>query len=485
MKLFWIFALCSLSALAQPPASFIIRSVNVVDVNSGKIVPRQDVAVLDGKISEIRAAADSDAADRRVVQGAGMYLIPGLWDMHVHFRSNPTDPDKRLINENAAMLELFLANGIVGVREMGGDLADQIIRWRNEIRAGTRIGPRILTAGRKLDEIKPAWPGSIAVTTPEEAREAVRQIKASGADFIKIYFGQVSPEILKVIAEEAHAAGLKVTGHLPRNMTLQEAVRTGIDGIEHERWAVLTEEQHRELERERTSRSKAGLPISIAEGIAREMWMHDPAEATRLNETLAAKHFWITPTLLVQNRVRVDIAERDFDSDPRKRYFAPAIWSSWDIKGGLRKPPPAETVAAYKRALKMVSERTLEMERAGVPLLAGSDCGVANNYILPGWALHEELQALVAAGLSPAEALRMATINPAQWRGEAETQGSIEKGKQADLLLLRANPLTTIAATREIEAVFVKGKEYSREALDGMLARAEGRWAVEWAGARK
>jgi len=288
-----------------------------------------------------------------------------------------------------------------------------------------------------------------------------------------------------VISEEAHHLDLKVTGHLPRNLTLFQALATGVDGIEHQKAATLTEQKHHVLWDERAGRIKAGLPMTAVEANSREIWLHDPDEAKRLNEALAAKQFWITPTLLVENRVRVEIAEREFDNDPRKRYFFPAIWSSWDTKSGLRKPPSAESVAVFKRAAKLVSDRTLEMQKAGVPLLAGSDCGVANNYVLPGWSLHEELQALVAAGLTPAEALRTATINPARWRGEAETEGSIEKGKRADLLLLRSNPLTTIAATHEIEGLFLGGEFYRRNSLETMLRRVEDRAASAWSATRK
>jgi hypothetical protein len=484
MKHLWIIFLFSVAAFGDG-SNWVIHSVNVVDVISGTLLPHRDVTITAGKITDIQPSTDSNQKTTSTIEGAGLYLIPGLWDMHVHLRSNPTDPENRLIIENAAVLELFLANGIIGIREMGGDLADHVITWRDEIRDGKRLGPRILTAGRKLDGAKPAWPGSIAITTPDEAREAVRQIKQSGADFIKIYFAEVSPEILQAISDEAHGFGLKVTGHLPRNLTPFQAMATGIDGLEHQRAAILTEQNHHTLWEERAGRIKAALPMTAVEGTSREIWLHDPGEAKRLNEALAAKQFWITPTLLVENRVRVEIAEREFDNDPRKRYFFPAIWSSWDTKTGLRKPPSAESVAVFKRAVKLVSDRTLEMQKAGVPLLAGSDCGVANNYVLPGWSLHEELQALVVAGLTPVEALRTATINPARWRGEAETEGSIEKGKRADLLLLRSNPLATIPATHEIEGVFLGGDFYPRNALEAMLHRAEDRAAPAGSIARK
>ena len=130
--------------------------------------------------------------------------------------------------------------------------------------------------------------------------------------------------------------------------------------------------------------------------------------------------------------------------------------------------------------MKQNGELVRAAHKAGVPILAGTDCGVSNNYVLPGWSIHEELEALVRAGLTPAEALRTATLNPARWRGETATDGTIEKGKRADLVLLRSNPLNHIGSTREVEAVFLGGEYYSRNKLDALLRIAADRAANSW-----
>jgi hypothetical protein len=265
---------------------------------------------------------------------------------------------------------------------------------------------------------------------------------------------------------------IEVTGDLPANFTVQSVMQTGLDGLEHQRSSFPTNHRQQELTDEINARHQDGLPMPPAEVLARQVRLHDAEEASRVLSDLAERNFWITPPLLVQRRVRVEIAERDFENDTRKRYFARAIWDSWNSKAGLRKPLAPEHVAVWKRALQETAARTLELQRAGIPLLAGSDSGVSNNYILPGWALHEELQALVAAGLSPADALRTATINPARWRGDSRIEGTIQPGRHANLVLLRSNPLSNIAATREIEAVFLAGEYYPRRALGKMLDRA-------------
>ena len=166
-------------AHAQPGQSNIaIRNVNVIDVAGGKVSAGQTVLIRNGNIDAVGPAeAVPVSPATNIVEGYGFYLIPGLWDMHVHFRNNPVDRYKPIADENAAMLDLFVANGVVGVREMGGDLSDHVLQWRDQIREGKRVGPRILTPGRKLDVATPAWPGSIAVTSPDEARQAVQRMK--------------------------------------------------------------------------------------------------------------------------------------------------------------------------------------------------------------------------------------------------------------------------------------------------------------------
>lgn len=469
---------------AQGPESVTaITGVSVIDVVAGKAIASQNVIVRGSRIAAMGPADSTPVpAGAKAVNGRGHYLIPGLWDMHVHLRSNPVDRDKVLAEENAAMLDLFVVHGVTGVREMGGDLSDQVFAWREAIRAGKRTGPRIVTPGRKLDVAEPAWPGSIAVTTTEEARNAVIQMKQAGADFIKVYFNKVEPPVFKAVMDEAHRSGLKVVGHLPPNLSLQTAFELGLDGIEHSTLDTIPQAEHDRFTVETAARKKRNLAMDSAESARRRMFLHEPKEAERLYPLLAKRPFWVTPTMVVQARVRYEIAERsDFDSDPRKRYFFPAIWQSWDTKGGRRRPPPASVLDLLKRSIEESGEQVLAAHKAGVPILAGTDCGVSNNYVLPGWSLHEELEALVKLGLTPAAALRSATLLPAKWRNEAATEGTVETGKRADLVLLRSNPLNHISSTREIESVWIGGEHYPRTKLDAMLRIAAERAAPAWA----
>ncbi len=462
-------------AFAQTAPPLAIIDVNVVDVVKGEVRSHQTVLIAGGRIT---AAAASDTvnipAQAVRINGVGRYLMPGLWDMHIHLRSNQVNPDAPLVDENAALLDLFLPNGVVGVREMGGDLADSVYRWRDEIRAGKRIGPRILTAGRKIDGEPPSWNGSLGVKTPEAAREAVRQLKQSGADFVKVYFSNVTVEVLSAVVDEAHKNDLKVVGHLAGNLAIQTVIGIGQDGIEHAQYLIAGKREDAEqLSRESAARKDTPTAMDSRETLARRFYLEDAKEEERLYQDMAHKQVWVTPTLTVSMRVRLELGERDFDSDDRKRFLFPAIWDSWDLKLGRRKPPAGDTRKIYVEANKRDHQATLAAHKAGVRMLAGTDCGVNNNYMVPGWSLHEELENLVKAGLTPLDALQMATINAARWRGAEATEGTVEKGKTADLVLLRSNPLEIIRHTREIESVFAAGKYYSRSDLDGMLRQAE------------
>jgi imidazolonepropionase-like amidohydrolase len=465
---------CLTSQLAAQTPRTAITGINVVDVVRGEIHSGQIVIIANGFIEAAGPSGSVDIPAAAVrIPGDGRYLMPGLWDMHVHLRSDQKAPSIRLVEENAALLDLFLPNGIVGIREMGGDLADEVVQWREEIRSGKRTGPRILTAGRKIDQEPPMWSGSLGVNTPAEAREAVRQVKQSGADFVKTYFGNVSTEILGAVIDEAHKLNLKLTGHKPVNMSIQQFVESGIDGMEHAMFLPAKDrEEYERFARERDRRRDTPLAMDGVEASARVLAMEDTKQSEIVYRRMAEKQFWVTPTLLVAIHASEN-GIRDYESDARKRFIFPRIWITWDPKLGVRTPMQGRALELWGISLKRWQEAMLAAHKAGVPMILGTDCGANNDHTMPGWSIHEELEALVKAGLSPAEALRMATINAARWRGESDTEGSVERGKVADLLILRSNPLEAIRHTQEIDAVFKSGKRYSRSDLDAMLRQVE------------
>jgi hypothetical protein len=272
--------------------------------------------------------------------------------------------------------------------------------------------------------------------------------------------------------DEAHRLHLKVTGHKPTNLSLEEFLDTGVNGFQHSTPLVATpREAFDSLMHERTRRAGTPWAMDATEANARLFWLENPAEDARLYERMAREKLWVTPTLDVAPHA-LELGIRDYESDERKRYIPPAIWRSWDPKLGPRRPrSDPRALALVKASGERAEKDVLAAFKAGVPMTLGTDCGADNTYLMPGWSVHEELQALVHAGLTAAEALRLATINAATWRGDT-FEGEIAKGKVADLVLLRSNPLSDIRHAAEIDAVFQAGRLYSRADLDAMLARA-------------
>jgi predicted amidohydrolase YtcJ len=182
---------------------------------------------------------------------------------------------------------------------------------------------------------------------------------------------------------------------------------------------------------------------------------------------------FLTPTLTVTSRLFVQLGRDDFGSDRRRRYISAAMWKSWDPATGLRRAPGAWNRENNMLQFRRAQQALLNARKAGVHVLAGSDSGAANSFILPGWSLHEELERMVGAGMKPVEALRAATLYAAEWRGKLADEGTVATGKKADLLLLRRNPLETIKNTRQIEGLLQGGRYYSRADLDRMLLQVE------------
>jgi hypothetical protein len=177
---------CILSG--QTPPTLAIIHATVIDGTGGPAQSNRTVLILNDRIMSVGVGAGvSFPKSTQVVDASGKYLIPGLWDMHVHMRGSSSGSSPDFSSENAALLPLYLANGVTGVREMGGDLVADVLKWRSQVLSGELLGPHIVTCGPKLDGPRPEWPGSIAITTPEEVRAAVRRVKAIGADFVKVY----------------------------------------------------------------------------------------------------------------------------------------------------------------------------------------------------------------------------------------------------------------------------------------------------------
>jgi imidazolonepropionase-like amidohydrolase len=458
------FSLFCLPVLWQPAAAqnwslrdtTVITDINVVDVRTGEIRPDQIVIIEKNRITAIGSKKDTRYPRNApsILNGKGAYLIPGLWDMHVHLSFGDWFPRADEIS-----LPLFVANGVTGVRDMGSDL--QIVEsWRDEIEAGRMLGPRIMTAGQMLDGPEPRFPSSIAVATPEQGRHAVDRLKESGADFIKLQ-SLLPRDAVLAIADEARKEGIPFEGHVPDSVRASEMSDAGMRSFEH---LIGLFEGSSSLEDEFLKGDKTETKFLAS---------YDPERAATLAALLAKNQTWQCPTL-VWERAGNLIDEADFGKDTRAKYV-PAYWKEQTWKKfteEVRQENSADSLETRKKFIERELEFVQLLHKAGVPFLAGTDTppGV---YIFPGFSLHEELQRFVAAGFTPLEALQTATLNPAQFFHMEDQLGTVEKGKIADLVFLDANPLQDIHNTQRVSGVILNGQFFSKSDLQKILQRVE------------
>jgi imidazolonepropionase-like amidohydrolase len=443
------------SVAAQEPVLAITR-VNLIDATGSPVQTAMTVIVEGKRISRIgKSGATPVPKTARVVDGHGKYLIPGLWDMHVHEIFGAWIPADEKITP-----VLFVANGVTGVRDMGGDL-EALKRWRSRIAEGKLLGPRMIISGPMLDGPVPQFPSSAPVKDAAEGRRIVDELQKDGADFIKIQ-SLVPRDGYFAAAEEAKKVGIVFAGHVPDKVRAAEASNAGQKSIEHltgvfEGCSTVEDEL---------------MAAPRGPGRGKFLSTYDPTRAKDLIALFVKNQTWQVPTLYWE-RGEWLIEQTSAGPDPLVKY-APMAWRerAWPMfTTGIEKDwstdPFADREEFFKAELKMVGE----MNRAGVPILAGTDT-VAGVRVYPGFSLHEELELLVRAGLTPMEALQAATRNAGKYLGLADT-GTIEKGKRADLVLLDANPLVEIKNTRKIQSVVLAGRYFSRADLDRLLADVE------------
>ena len=459
-------ALLTLGGIARAAerVDLLIRNAAIVDVARGRVEQGRAIAVRGSDIVAVgpdrRIASAYEAA--RTIDAAGAYAMPGLWDMHVHFGGG-----EALIAENRALLPLYLAYGVTTVRDCAADIPASVLQWRGEIAAGTLIGPRIFTSGPKLEGRNPIWRGTIEVDSPAEVEAALDRLQAMGVDFVKITDNTLRPEIFLHAVGAARRRELRTSAHTPYALTIQQAAEAGLSAIEHLDYLIKAGSP----EEERVAAEFAAGRLTYAQAVDRLSDTFDPAHARASYRRLAATGIAVTPTLNM-TRIIAWLNEEDHRGDAGLSLIGPGLRATYDWRvQRAANWTPAEI--ASRRRNYQLSLRILPMLRdAGIPILAGTDAGYLNSFNYPGQGLHDELDRYVESGLSPAEALRTATITGPAFLGVADRYGALTAGRTADVLLLDASPLADIAATRRIRAVVAQGRAYDRAALDAMLAEA-------------
>ena len=408
--------LCLPPASAQQNNALALTDITVIDCTGAPPKPHSTVVIASGHIIAVGPSDRvSIPAGAHVVDGNGKFLIPGLWDMHGHLTDATEDA-----------FPLLIMNGVTGVRDMGGDLA-QLDRWRSEINSGLRVGPHIIRAGPFVDGPKEGVTNRLTVRTPEEARRAVHDLKAKGVDFIKVH-NALPPEAFFALMDEAHKEHIPVAVHLPKNVSSAEASDAGVASLEH----VETLTENALWRKGATAKTIEQGVDEILGPIGQDLFQRFVKNGT-----------WYVPTLVAY--------ERGF-----------VLWSN-------------DTESVKPRL--DIHEKNIEiirmMHKAGVEIMAGSD--FSDWALVPGVDLHNELALLVEAGFTPMEALQAATLNPAKFLGKTDTYGTIQVGRAADLVLLDMNPLEDISHTRKIHAVILGGKFYPLASIRSLALQNAGK----------
>jgi imidazolonepropionase-like amidohydrolase len=399
------FAVSAVQGVAGSPSRIAITHVTVIDVRAGTLEKDTTVFIVGDRISAVRAAEGKETLPTKeitVIDGRGKYLIPGLWDMHVH-----TNGDDRA-------LHLLIAYGITGGRDMAGDVA-KLADARRRITSGELIGPRLVFAGPMLEgPPSQADDWTWIIHSPEEARNAIDRLVELRVDFVKVHDGLARKSYL-AIAAASKERGISFVGHVPASMTPAEASDLGQKSIEH--FEFVPKSCHVLFES-----VAGGAPRHLPSGC-------DPQSLDELLDRFAHNGTWLDPTI------------QSF------RYWAPTQWNS--IFSEFR-----ELVRSIRQnhvSILAGTDSSSVLEEKGDP---------------PGTSLHDELALLVDAGFTPSEALRAATLNPALFLGLSDSLGTIEAGKTASMVLLEANPLQDIRNTERIVAVISEGRYLNREVLE-------------------
>jgi imidazolonepropionase-like amidohydrolase len=459
---------CLLSGEAPAAKNLAIAHVSVVDTSSGEIKADQTLVIAGGRIVKIvPAPAYRHEAGTQVIDARGKYLIPGLWDMHVHVAGISADPKW----SKEVSLPLLTAMGVTGVRDMGGDLS-ALRSWRQEIETGKLLGPHIFAGGPMIVPSGKKTPEQLPVTNPEEARTAVRDLKRQGADFIKI-IGVPLREVFFAMADEAKKEKITFVGHVPLIVTAAEASEAGMRSIEHivySNLAVDCSAKQKELRDALLTARKGHDEAAMGPLLAEAINTFSPEQASKLWGIFKKNGTWVTPTLVaIEAQTPQGATPEAQANDPRLEFVPESLRKEWDPRDPKNRTSE-EDQKWWGNQFKSDVRMTSEMHKAGVGLLAGSDS--LDRFVIPGFSLHQELALLNQQGLTPLEALRAATSDAARFLGREGEFGVVTEGAHADLVLLDENPLENISNTSKISAVIREGVYLDRAALDGLLAQA-------------
>ena len=426
------------------PGDIVITDVIVVPMDRDSTIPHQTVVVRGEKIVVVAPKDDVKIVDGTTrIDGTGKWLMPGLADMHVHFWN---DKD----------LTMFVAAGVTTVRNMYG--SDQHLAWRNDIAAGKRFGPSIVTATPIIDGDPPVWPGSIVLTKPEEVDSKVAALKAQGYDFLKPY-ARLEKPVYDALVAAGKKHGLTLQGHVPKAVGLEHAVASGQKSIEHlDGWV------------------EALAPPEATKPVAENYWKTMARFVARADETKIAAVVasmqkagtWNCPTLIVTQRMSKldDVASIEKDTK-WIGFISPEVRATWDPNADFRlKSASPEDFSAMKTANRLREKIVKALAGSNAPLIVGTDTG--NPFVVPGEAMHTEIELLVAAGAPRTRVMRAATADAGKFLGKPGTLGVVAAGARADLILVNNDPLKEPIPLVP-DGVILRGQYLSKAELEKRL----------------
>lgn len=444
----------------------LIENVNIIDVQSGEVIAQQDVVITGNRIFNIGNHKQKDIQAKQVIDGKNKYLIPGLWDMHIH-----------ILEEDwyKWQLPLLRMNGIIGFREMWGD-KNIIDSAKVEMRNSNLSYFHFVSSGHILDGEKPYHKNSTRATTPIEATRIVDSLANSKVDFIKIY-SYLKPEVFYSIAKSCKEKKIPFAGHVPHTVWITSASKAGMASMEHLYGFLLEGCENSDsalfLMQQSVDAFIEGNVKKRAE-VSRKFNSFTLANISKdklrkIAQVLKANNTYIVPTL-VTLRGSYFTNDTSFTNDSRLKYMSKGTIDYWkeETESDLKKNIDIDWQNKRKRwEVEQVIMKILTEEK--VPIMAGTDSD--NPYAFPGFSLHDEMALFVEFGMTPIEALRTSTLNPAKYLNVLDSLGTISEGKLADVVLLDANPIENIKNTTMINTVIVKGKIYGKDYFDWVKNR--------------
>ena len=446
----------------------LIKNASIISLESGEAIQSQVILINGGRI--FTTGGDSlllQFKGKTEIDAHSAFVLPGLWDNHVHFGGS------EYIDENEQLLPLYLAFGVTSVRDAAGDIPLEVLKWRDQIANGNRIGPRIFTSGPKIEGINSIWPGDLEIGSEEELDRALDSLEKLKVDFVKITDNALSAELFLSATQKAHSRGWSVSGHVHPEITLDEISLAGLTTIEHQGYLLRAATgEERRIRDER----KIGIMTPEEANLLQFQTLSDSVAEVNFRK-FAEQGTGIVPTLLISRNI-ANLDSMDFSKDTILNYLGPKLKESYQWRIDRYAKEDLQSRENRKRLFEASARLLPIVQKSGMKIIAGTDAGYLNTYDYPGVGIHLELALMVDYGLSPLQALTASIVNGPAYFGLEKDYGAISSGKKASLLFLRNNPLERIENTLSIESVIAEGQYFSRKDLDRMLSEIK-MWVVQ------